>query len=376
MLKDAALLQLDLLLAALEHDMVLKDSTPYNVQFKGARPVFVDVGSFERHARGRAVDRLPPVLHALPLPAAAPVAEGRAVPPLAARARSTASRPAQMRALLSFRDRFRRGCSPTSSCTRGSRSATPTARRRSRTRSSAWASRRSSSSRTCARCASWSSGSTGTRRRASGPPTASATATRTTTRRRKDEFVRAGGHLAATGTSSGTSARTTAATRASPPRARRRWWPSTPTRARSSCSTATCASEGDEKILTLTMNLADPSPGLGWRGLERKAMPDRGKPDLVLALALVHHVAISANVPVKEFVDWLASLGSRARDRVPHARGPDGARSCSRPSATACTRTTSSASSSACLERGVRGRALRAPRVGHARALLRPPQGR
>ena len=71
----------------------------------------------------------------------------------------------------------------------------------------------------------------------------------------------------------------------------------------------TLRDEGDEKILTLTMNLADPSPGLGWRGLERKAMPDRGKPDLVLALALIHHVAMSANVPVKEFVDWLAGLG-------------------------------------------------------------------
>ena len=82
--------------------------------------------------------------------------------------------------------------------------------------------------------------------------------------------------------------------------------------------------EGNEQILTLTMNLADPSPGLGWRGLERKSLPERGKPDLVLALALVHHVAISANVPVKEFIDWLASLGSCARDRVPHARGPDG----------------------------------------------------
>ena len=52
MLKDAALLQLDLLLASLEHDLVLKDSTPYNVQFKGARPVFVDVGSFERIREG------------------------------------------------------------------------------------------------------------------------------------------------------------------------------------------------------------------------------------------------------------------------------------------------------------------------------------
>ena len=66
--------------------------------------------------------------------------------------------------------------------------------------------------------------------------------------------------------------------------------------------------EGDEKILTLTMNLADPSPGLGWRGVERKPLWDRGKPDLLLALALIHHVTIAANVPVQEFVDWLASL--------------------------------------------------------------------
>src|SRR3954454_6132034 len=48
MLKDAALLQLDLLLAALEHDLTLKDATPYNVQFKGARPVFIDIGAYER----------------------------------------------------------------------------------------------------------------------------------------------------------------------------------------------------------------------------------------------------------------------------------------------------------------------------------------
>ena len=52
MLKDAALLQLDLNLAALEEDMILKDSTPYNVQFKGAKPVFVDIGSFERLREG------------------------------------------------------------------------------------------------------------------------------------------------------------------------------------------------------------------------------------------------------------------------------------------------------------------------------------
>jgi SAM-dependent methyltransferase len=80
--------------------------------------------------------------------------------------------------------------------------------------------------------------------------------------------------------------------------------------------------EGNEQILTLTMNLADPSPGLGWRGLERKPLPERGKPDLVLALALIHHVAISANVPVQEFVDWLASLGSALVIEFPTREDP------------------------------------------------------
>src|SRR5436190_1458246 len=47
MLRDAALLQLGILRRALESGMVLKDSTPYNVQFRGAAPVFIDVGSFE-----------------------------------------------------------------------------------------------------------------------------------------------------------------------------------------------------------------------------------------------------------------------------------------------------------------------------------------
>jgi hypothetical protein len=80
--------------------------------------------------------------------------------------------------------------------------------------------------------------------------------------------------------------------------------------------------EGNEQILPLTMNLADPSPGLGWRGVERRAMPERGKPDLVLALALVHHVAISANVPVKEFIDWLAWLGSELVIEFPTREDP------------------------------------------------------
>ena len=78
----------------------------------------------------------------------------------------------------------------------------------------------------------------------------------------------------------------------------------------------------DGTILPLTMNIADPSPGLGWRGLERMPLLGRGRPDLVLALALVHHVAIGANVPVREIVDWLASLGGALLVEFPTREDP------------------------------------------------------
>jgi len=68
--------------------------------------------------------------------------------------------------------------------------------------------------------------------------------------------------------------------------------------------------EGMKTILPLLNNLADPSPNLGWRGLERKSLANRGKPELVLCLALIHHLVISANIPLGEFVEWLASLGA------------------------------------------------------------------
>ena len=48
MLRAAALLQLDILEQALSAGLTLKDATPYNIQFRGARPVFIDVGSFQR----------------------------------------------------------------------------------------------------------------------------------------------------------------------------------------------------------------------------------------------------------------------------------------------------------------------------------------
>ncbi|MBP7003656.1 hypothetical protein [Amaricoccus sp.] len=64
------------------------------------------------------------------------------------------------------------------------------------------------------------------------------------------------------------------------------------------------------RILPLVVNLADASPAQGWRGTERRDLAGRGRPELVLCLALVHHVVITANIPLADFVDWLAGLGA------------------------------------------------------------------
>ena len=68
--------------------------------------------------------------------------------------------------------------------------------------------------------------------------------------------------------------------------------------------------EGRRNILPLVMNLANLSPDQGWAGRERQSLPARGKPDLTLCLTLVHHMAISANIPTSSSIAWLASLGT------------------------------------------------------------------
>ena len=52
MLKDAALLHLDILESSLENGWILKDATPYNIQFEGSHPMFIDIPSFEPWSEG------------------------------------------------------------------------------------------------------------------------------------------------------------------------------------------------------------------------------------------------------------------------------------------------------------------------------------
>ncbi len=65
---------------------------------------------------------------------------------------------------------------------------------------------------------------------------------------------------------------------------------------------------GPQNVIPLVMDVANPSPGQGWAGRERPAFDARRGPDMVLCLALVHHVKVAANIPLRLFVDWLRSL--------------------------------------------------------------------
>lgn len=320
MLKDAALLQLDLTLAALDEGMILKDSTPYNVQFKGAEPVFVDVGSFERLREGEpwVGYRQFCMLYLYPLMLQA--VKGVPFHPWL-RGCIDGITPAQMRGVCSARDRFRRGfwlnvfLHAKLEARHGDRGkeVKDEVRRAGFKKELIVANVRRM--RKLVASLDWS------------PPEGvwvaygERNSYTDDDAKRKDEFVR---EVATS----------------------QRWglaWDIGANNGRYSRIAAegsdhvlavdadqgpmellyrTLRDEGDEQILTLTMNLADPSPSLGWRGLERKDLAARGKPDLVLALALVHHVTIAANVPVAEFVDWLASLGTSLVIEFPTREDP------------------------------------------------------
>lgn len=69
------------------------------------------------------------------------------------------------------------------------------------------------------------------------------------------------------------------------------------------------ADENGLDFLPLYQDAANPSPGQGWDGAERKSLKDRSdSADAAIALAFVHHIAIGRNVPLDRFVDWLVSL--------------------------------------------------------------------
>ncbi len=70
-----------------------------------------------------------------------------------------------------------------------------------------------------------------------------------------------------------------------------------------------CRQGGRSHMLPLVMDLTNPSPGLGWGHEERDSFLDRGPADTVIALALIHHLAISNNVPLDRLAQFFARAG-------------------------------------------------------------------
>jgi len=70
-----------------------------------------------------------------------------------------------------------------------------------------------------------------------------------------------------------------------------------------------CREKAEPLLLPLVGDLTNPSPDLGWALKERRSLTSRGPADLVLALALVHHLAIGNNVPLARVAAFFAATG-------------------------------------------------------------------
>jgi hypothetical protein len=308
MLRRAALLQLDVLLAALGEGLTLKDASPYNVQWRGRQPVFIDIGSFERRVPGDPwvgyLQFCQLFLYPLLLAARRDVRYHAWL-----RGSLEGITPDECRRLLRPRDLLRRGAlvDVWLQSLLAARAGDDDASVRREIRRSGLSTemivrnvrrlRRVVEGLRWRRTASTWSGYTGL------------------------------GHYGG----ADRAAKRALVERAAARRPRRLVWDLGANTGEHACLVAPhaelvvamdrdhlavdllyrrLAAEGPANVLPLVVDLLDPSPGIGWRLRERLPLADRGRPDLVLALALVHHLVLTGNVPVADLVDWLADLGA------------------------------------------------------------------
>jgi hypothetical protein len=307
MLREAALLQLDLMLSALDDGLILKDASPYNVQWRGARPVFVDVGSFERLREGEpwAGYRQFCSLYLNPLLLQA----YRGIPFQGLlRGSMDGISPAEADRYFSARDHLRRGVLThvhLHSRLEAGNAARAGGEAQREVREAGFKSELIRANvrrlRKLVQRLDWSPGSSAW----SGYRDAN-TYTEDTVLA-KEEFVAAALRSAApglvwdVGANDGAYSRIAAAAGA-------RVVALDSDHATVDALYRALAAEGSESILPLVADITDPSPGLGWRGSERAPLEERGRPDVALCLAVVHHLAISGNLPLREVVAWMRSL--------------------------------------------------------------------
>lgn len=69
-----------------------------------------------------------------------------------------------------------------------------------------------------------------------------------------------------------------------------------------------CREEENPHLLPLLVDLTNPSPAIGWENRERLSFSQRSNADMVLALALIHHLAITNNLPLDKIASFFAEL--------------------------------------------------------------------
>ena len=309
MLKDAALLHLDLMLAALDKGFILKDSSPYNVQWRGAQPVFIDIPSFEVLEEGQPWVGYRQFCELFLYPLMLQAYKGIDFRPWL-RGSLDGISAGSLRPLLSLRDLMRPGVMMHVVAQNALQRRYSGKEQNVRKTLAQAGFNKTLIARNVQNLRAIIS-----RMTPGGSKTAWSDYTRTHSYgeaefETKCAFVReAAGH-----------------------RRWRRVWDlgcNTGTFSRIAAEYAdyVVAMDGDwmalehlyqeqkqrpdrHSILPLVVNLSDPSPGQGWRGTERKSLPDRGGPDLTLCLALIHHVVIGANIPMPDFIRWLADFGT------------------------------------------------------------------
>ena len=308
MLKDAALLQLALLEASARNGWLLKDATPFNVQWTGARPVFIDVPSFVPREDGAYWHGYRQFCDTFLTPLLLTAHLGIPFQPLL-RSRLDGIPPDEASRYFSGLRRFRRGvlshvwfpAQAERSVRRRERRGRP-ARAHSRRQQPQTlllalldSLRRLIGALSCGPARSDWSGYAGSHSYAAADF------------KRKRDFVAR--HTAARrpgltwdlGANTGVFALAAA-------RHSRLVVAADSDAAAVELLYEHVRSRGPHNVIPLVLDLANLSPGQGWAGRERAAFAARRSPDLVLCLALIHHLRVAANIPLRLFVDWLHSL--------------------------------------------------------------------
>ena len=309
MLRDAALLQLDLLSAALAENMILKDSTPFNVQWRGTTPVFIDIGSFEALETGDVWVGYDQFLRQYLYPLMLTAHVGIPFQPWL-RGQPDGLTAEQLRRVMSSRDLLRKSSlMHVALPARAERKSSGGGRNvRSELKDAGFTKGMIESNvnglRGIVSGLEWNPGSS-----------------------RWNRYATECDHVKV---DRGAKAAFVARVLAEDPPAV--VWDVGSNDGHFSRLAAGFAeyvlaldaddvildesyrslkADGIENVLSIVQDLSNPSPGIGWRGLERPPLGDRSSPDMVFCLAVVHHLVVGRNVPLRAVIAWLADLNAR-----------------------------------------------------------------